>query len=117
MTDPLDYRDPIQDLPQRRTAAGWTALGIFCGIGAVFISGCTFVMANIHYTPIAPAPSFMTNTFEWRGPSVVAGLILASLALGVLWGHRRRNSGFVVGVLIGAGVMMLIDGVCFFREW
>jgi hypothetical protein len=82
------------------------------------MSGCTFFAANIYYTPVVGPPSpYVTNTFEWRGPSLMTGIFLLSLGLAVLWSRRRGNMGFVVGALIGAGVMGLIDGICFIRSW
>ena len=118
MPDPLDYRDPHADAPKWRTTAAWVALGIFCGVGAVFMSGFTFFMSNIFYSPTATQPSsFLTDKFQWRGPATVSAVVLLSLSLAILWSHRRGNTGFVLGSLIGAGVMALIDGICFLRAW
>jgi hypothetical protein len=118
MPDPLDYRDPKDDAPKRRVTGAWIAFGIFCGIAAVFMSGCTFVMSNIHYTPTSPPPSsFMTNNFQWRGPLIFTAVALLILSLTMFWSHRRGNAGFVLGAFIGAGVMALIDGICFLNQW
>ena len=45
------------------------------------------------------------------------GAFLLWSLVSILWSHRRGNGGFVLGALIGMGVMALIDGICFLRTW
>ena len=113
--EPLEYRDWREDAPKRKRTAGQFAAGFVCGVGAVFFSGCNFVLTNIYYNP--RPRSFQTDVFNWRGPAVVAAVVLTLLGGIMLFARARGKRPFVAGALVGVGLMALIDGICFYNSW
>jgi hypothetical protein len=109
--EPLDYGRPEQNNP-------WLAItlipvGIMMGAVTVFFVGI-FVMSAVGY------PNFEASTAQRplvnRWPTVLfLGLVLAAI-FGLIRAWRRPKRSFrwlVIGLLLGVGLMSLLEGFCF----
>ena len=112
--DKLGYRDWRDDAPQRVQSVVQFVVGFICGVAVVFMSGCSFFVSNVYFTPAGASPR---NVLDWQGPAVVAAILFALLLGLILLARKYGKGAFVAGASIGVGVMGLIDGICFFRNW
>ena len=117
MTDPppIEYRDGKLDAPKQRRFVAELIGGIFAGVVAVIVCGAGWSMGNLHYNPQPRA--WQTNQFEWAGPSVCTCVTLGLVAVLGWLAYRGGQRGLWMGMWIGAGVMLLVEGACFYNAW
>ena len=116
MTDPIDYRDWKLDAPQRRRFVVQMVGGAFAGAMVVSISGVPRGMANVHYTSATQPLAWQTTHFDWEVPLCFTTICLTVLGISVWIAHRSGRRGFVLGSFCGAGLLALVEGICFMRN-
>ena len=111
MSGPLDYQSP-QPTPRGRV------VGTFLmGLGAALVTGfaCGSLLGGVYerYSNgfnAAPKPMPPHVTFITR--AIVVGLLVALFGLAGWMQHRGRR-GFLPGVIVGLGLILLPVGWCF----
>jgi hypothetical protein len=115
-TPSLPYRDPRDDLPERRGNAASFAVGFAFGAAIVVFVGCANF--SIHPAPVSRPTTGYTGRSRVRPPSLpltfAAVGIAATVAAGVLLRSRRRR-WMLAGFLLGIGVTSLVEGLCFYN--
>lgn len=112
----LSYRAPRDDLDERklRSVGGMTRFVIGLGIsaGCVFLTGCVWFLTLY---PIFPHDMSGKISPKNMAPMAVMLTVGVAAAAGVYELVRRRNSKpfFVLGLLTGAALLALIEGLCF----
>ena len=97
---PLEYRDPKLDASNASdVSAGPIALGLF-GFGTIFWLS---MFAALEQGASEGRPLFFL---------IPAGTVLVCLAL-VLYLKRRGSPEYSAGLLIGIGLAILLEGMCF----
>ena len=114
---PLEYRDPQMDRAPLRTELWQIVGGLIAGCSVVIISGMNMSLSNIHYTASTQPLAWQTTTLEWRGPLNFALVLLAVLGGFAILAWRFGKRSFSQAALIGAGIMLLVEGICFWRQW
>ena len=105
---PLDYRDGRQELRPLANRVLQAIGGAVIGFVAVSILLLVWGIANTHWVPKTPVP------FNWKGPLLISGIVLSLLGLAVYAIYRgERMRWFAIGMLLGIGVTMLAEGLCF----
>jgi len=112
----LDYRDYRDDEPRPKQFAAELVGGVAAGVATVIVCGVTWRFANVYYRP-HPTAAFQTSELDWAGPSVCTTISLAMLAFLGLLAHRTGRRGIWIGMLVGTGTMMLMEGACFYNAW
>ncbi|HEY8746975.1 MAG TPA: DUF202 domain-containing protein [Tepidisphaeraceae bacterium] len=106
----LDYRQPEPTKPGAATVGVMSGLlagiAVVCGIGVV-----AFFPAN----PNFPGPGSKSQTGLGRALGIgFVGVAVIALVLAVrMWRVRPRSRWFLMGLLLGGGLMCLVEGACF----
>ena len=118
MTEHDDSKPPLQPLDYGRAdrgefgkTAGIVLFGMVCAALVLLASGCTVFLA-LNY-PIA-GPTMPNRPPPPKGPPIAYG-ILAFAAVPALVPilRTRPRRWFVVGLLLGTGIVSLLEGACF----
>ena len=108
-SDPiLPYRPAQDDLPDRASRTWQVLGGVLLSTATVTVVMAIWVLQVISPIGIRPTP------VDWQGPAVIT--VCAFGALAVLTFVARNHYGkrwFAIGVLIGLGVGVLVEGTCF----
>jgi len=111
---PLAYAEPRKgDQPtwvRTLIPVGSALLGVAAGVVIVIFGGCG-VMNAVGYPYIGP-PSAPRPPFQWWPPTLFFAAVIGS-AVGAVMLYRAHKPWFLVGLLIGIGVMSLVEGLCF----
>jgi hypothetical protein len=103
-------RDPVEPVPRRGSVVGALA----AGVGAIVVSQVTMVAWGIGTASLGN----LDLIHGVRGPRIVGISVLVHALLTGLVGNRirKRESGaraaFGIGLLIGAGLEVLVAGPC-----
>jgi hypothetical protein len=105
---PIGYRS--KEPPSGGPLLAMVALlfGLFCGV--VFIAVCGGVMSTV-----ADAAHPLQMSFRyWPGALCFFALAVGSGVGGVFFLVSRHRHMFLAGIMLGAAVMSLLEGTCFY---
>jgi hypothetical protein len=104
--EPLEYRDRQADRPgterQQLRTVGAAAIALL----TVLACGLVWVLWNVQ---IGGPP----QPLEWKFPTLCSAGALAGLTLLGVLAWRREDRAAVRGLLIGTGLGLLCEGLCF----
>lgn len=115
--DPVPHPQPLDyGTPDRISSAG----KVFAVLGGAFMTivVVAIVGAGLYPYSIAGVPSSTPERIHWLPVSIFLALGCGGVAGTVLLWLRRPRAAhfwFVGGVLIGLGIMGLLEGVCYAR--
>ena len=105
----LNYISPRDD-PERAAAESTRAkAGAIVTTIVVLILAFYWLTNNLWFGPVSsrPPPTYL-------GPIIATGISLLVLGGTALWLYTRdRSTSFAKGILIGVGIAVLIEGLCF----
>ena len=104
----LEYRQ--LEKPRNGAAVAAFLLGFVLSIAAVAAIGVGVFLQTHPYFPYAPPPPTKPN---WAPLLIFFAVTVSTLALSVhVWRARPRGRWFWLGLLIGTGLVGLLEGAC-----
>ena len=111
-TGVLAYRNGRDDAPSRLKFYLMLCGGVVISAAAVAFCGCTWFLANAG--PIAgPALPAPPRGLIWKEPLIISVAILMLITAIGFWSYRAGKRGLLIGLLIGFGITVLLEGLCF----
>lgn len=104
----LDYRPPERRSGGSLPASAAFILGVPCGIVLVLVSGF-FMYGAADPGSMPPKP-----ILYWPGVICYALVGACSLGGAFYFGIRQNRRMFLAGLLLGAALMSLVEGSCFY---
>jgi hypothetical protein len=103
----LPYRAGHDEAPSREQQFGAWLSGF--GGGFIASAGCALFWWDSAIKSGGPVPR---RPFDWRGPLMIT---LFLMAIVVFYAVRRKRAAraYRLGMLAGAGVVLLLQGLCF----
>jgi hypothetical protein len=104
----LDYLSPEPPNPKRATFLAFA--GFVAGVTLVSAGGCgVFNLAGYYIG----GPALPTPPKTWWPAALFFALVVVSFVGAVLAYRSGSRPWFLIGALIGAGLMSLVEGTCF----
>ena len=105
---PLDYARPQSS--SAGSAAGLFLLGAICGVAAVLFAGCG--VFNVIGYPYIAGPTLPPPPSRWSAVFLFLVIMVGAIA-GTVVLYRKTRRWFFIGLLLGIGIMSLLEGLCF----
>lgn len=93
------------------------AIGAMASSFVVLLAGSCVTLVGAHYTSSTQPRAWETDTFDWQSPLIVLSIGMGIIAFCAWRRWQRDRRGFAVGALFAFGVMLLIEGACFFKSF
>src|SRR2546429_5537266 len=104
----LDYHSPDDPPPTNQSLRA--ALG--CALTCILL----FFHAALFMVGIAVGGAGVSFSFAFGRYMMVSGMVFClPLSLGLYLRFRRNSWGFLKGVLIGRFIILVLEGLCYFR--
>jgi nitrate reductase NapE component len=108
----LPYRSGSDEAPGRVRFYLTLCFGLLLSSAAVGGCGFAWVVNNLY---LGPPPVPPHRRLNWELPLGATMMILMLLAGIALWAYRLRSRAMLLGMSIGFGVTVLMEGLCFTR--
>jgi uncharacterized membrane protein YbhN (UPF0104 family) len=107
-SQPLEYFNP--EPPKWNDALAVAAAGAVLGIVIVIFGG--FGVMNVVGYPLIAGGTLPPPAVQWWAPMLFFAVVIGS-ATGAVLLYRAKRPWFLIGLLIGIGLMSLVEGLCF----